>query len=272
MGGTLYLVSTPIGNLKDITFRAVDVLRSVSFILAEDTRRSSKLLNAYSVSTPLRSNFAGNEERRTAETIAALKEGEDVALITDAGTPSISDPGFLLVRQCRREGIAVIPVPGASSLSAAISVSGFPDHPLLFLGFAEKKSSERKKSFVRMKDLPFTLVFFESPMRIRRFLSEVYESFPERDLFLAREMTKKFESYELNPVPEEVPEKGEFVVLLSPPKEREGEPDIESVKKDFARMVADGQLPKDAVKILARSCKIPKRVLYNMLLVKGERE
>ncbi len=270
MNGKLYVVATPIGNLKDITHRAIEVLGTVSLILAEDTRVSSKLLNAYSISTPLRSNFAGNEARRSAEAVSELLSGKDVALISDAGTPSISDPGYLLVKACRDSGIDIIPVPGASSLSTAVSVSGFPDHPLLFMGFAGKKESERKKSYEEIKPLPYTVVFFESPVRIRRFVSELYGNLPERDLFVAREMTKKFESYLINPHVEDIPEKGEFVVILSPPRIEKKELDIEEVKAEFARLVESGTHPKDAVKTLAKSCKIAKRVLYNILLVKDE--
>ena len=270
MNGKLYVVATPIGNLKDITHRAVEVLGSVAVILAEDTRVSSKLLNAYSISTPLRSNFAGNEARRTTEAVSELLSGKDVALISDAGTPSISDPGYLLVKACRENGIDVIPVPGASSLSAAVSVSGFPDHPLLFMGFAGRKESERKKCYDEINKLPCTIAFFESPLRVRRFISELYGNLPERDIFVAREMTKKFESYLMNPVADDVPEKGEFVVILSSPRREKKELDIDGIKAEFAKLVERGSVPKDAVKTLAKSCKIPKRVLYNILLVKDE--
>lgn len=272
MPGKLYVVSTPIGNLKDMTLRAIEILKTVSLVLAEDTRVSSKLLNAYSIPTPLRSNFAGNEARRTTEAVSELLSGKDVALISDAGTPSISDPGCLLVKACRDNGIEVVPIPGASSLSTAVSVSGFPDHPLLFMGFAGKKESERKKSYEEIKPLPCTVVFFESPVRVRRFISELYGNFPERDLFVAREMTKKFESYLMNPAAEEIPEKGEFVVILSPPRSQKKELNIDEIKAEFARLVGGGSIPKDAVKALAKSCKIPKRVLYNILLVKDEVE
>jgi 16S rRNA (cytidine1402-2'-O)-methyltransferase len=268
MSGRLYIVATPIGNLGDITFRAVETLKAVSLILAEDTRVSRKLLIAYSISTPLLSNFTGNEGRRTEEVIAKLKDGEDIALITDAGTPSISDPGFLLVKACRDHGLEVIPVPGASSLSTAVSVSGLQDHPLLFFGFAPKKESERRNYYAEIKNLSYTIAFFESPQRIKRFLTELYETFPERNIFIGREMTKKFESYLVNPSVDEVPEKGEFVVMLSPPKEGIKILDPEQIKAEFDKLVEEGSLPKNAVKILAKSCKMPKRLLYNMLLVK----
>jgi 16S rRNA (cytidine1402-2'-O)-methyltransferase len=272
MNGKLFVVSTPIGNLGDITFRAVETLKAAALILAEDTRVSRKLLSAYSISTPLISHFAGNEAKRIGEVLERLKNGDDIALITDAGTPSISDPGFLIVKACRANGIDVIPVPGPSSLSTAISVSGFQDHPLLFLGFAGKKASERNKTYEEIKSLPFTIVFFESPMRIKRFLSELYENFPERDVFVGREMTKKFESYLTNPRIDEVPEKGEFVVMLSIPKKEAMEFDPASAREEFAKLVKQGVLPKEAVKILAKSCQMPKRMLYNILLVKGEME
>lgn len=269
MTGTLYLVSTPIGNLKDMTLRAIEILKSVSLILVEDTRVSRKLLSAYEIYTPLLSNFAGNESRRIGEVVERLRRGEDIALITDAGTPSISDPGFVLVRACRENQIDVYPIPGASSLTSAISVSGFPDHPLLFLGFAPKKEGEKTKVFNMIKDLDFTIAFFESPLRIRRFLAALYEHFPERDVFLAREMTKKFESYLLNPDIGGVPEKGEFAVLLSPPKAEPKKYDEDSLRKEFETLVGHGTPPTMAVKEIAKRFNISKRLLYNDLIVKG---
>lgn len=269
MRGKLFVVATPIGNLQDITLRALEVLKSVSAIASEDTRVSSKLLNHFGIRKRLISNFKENEAKRVAEITEILEKGEDVALISDAGTPLISDPGRILVHSLRENGYEVIPIPGASSLTAALSVCGFEDHPFVFFGFVPKKEGEKKEIIEELKTVIYTAVFFESPYRIRKTLQMFYENFPERDLFVAREMTKKFESYLVNPEPQSVLEKGEFVIILSPSKIEAAEIVEKSVEEKYRQLVEKGMSHNQAVKELSKQLKISKRLLYNTLLAKG---
>lgn len=196
--GILYLVSTPIGNLEDITIRAKDVLGKVDLILAEDTRKTSQMLRMLNVSfKKLISYYEENEFKRIPEVITYLKEGKDVCLVSNAGTPIISDPGYKLVKQAISEGIKISPIPGASALLSALVISGFPVNHFLFLGFLPKKESKKRKLFEKIikadsKFLP-TVVFYESPIRLLKTLELVAVVFGDLKLTVCREMTKKFE-------------------------------------------------------------------------------
>lgn len=219
---TLYLVATPIGNLEDITLRALRVLRECDVVAAEDTRRTGQLLKHFGISKPLLSYFQFNEAKRSEEIIARLRRGEKVALVTDAGSPGISDPGERVVKAAVAAGLRVESVPGPCALVAALTASGLPTDEFHFIGFLPHKSGQRRNKLASLKDFEGTLVLYESPYRIAKLLCELSEVFPEREVVLARELTKKFEEFlrgtpaELIAVTAKRSLKGEFVVLVSP--------------------------------------------------------
>ena len=218
--GTLYLVATPIGNMEDMTFRAVRVLKECDVVAAEDTRRTGQLLKHFSLSKPMLSYFQFNEAKRSEEILERLQRGEKVALVTDAGSPGISDPGERVVRAVREAGLRVESVPGPCALVAALTASGLPTDEFHFIGFLPHKSGQRRKQLEALKQFAGTLVLYESPYRIEKLLVELAEVFPERQIVLARELTKKFEEF-LHGTPAELLEvtkrrslKGEFVVMV----------------------------------------------------------
>ncbi|MCI0535373.1 MAG: 16S rRNA (cytidine(1402)-2'-O)-methyltransferase [Verrucomicrobiales bacterium] len=218
--GTLYLVATPIGNLEDITFRALRTLKESDLVAAEDTRHTSQLLRHFGIAKPLVSYFKFNEARRSEEIIGRLQRGEKVALVTDAGSPGISDPGERVVRAALAAGCRVEAVPGPCALIAALTASGLPTDEFHFVGFLPHKSGQRRKRLQALRNVPGTLVLYESPYRIERLLEELNEIFPTQQVVLARELTKRFEEF-LRGTPRELREltqgrslKGEFVVLI----------------------------------------------------------
>ncbi len=222
---TLYLVATPIGNLEDITLRALRVLKECDVIAAEDTRHTGRLLHHFGISKPMLSYFQFNEARRSEELLERLARGEKVALVTDAGSPGISDPGERVVRAARVAGFRVEAVPGACALVAALTASGLPTDEFHFIGFLPHKSGGRRKRLESALQLPGTLVLYESPFRIEKLLGELREVAPAREVILARELTKKFEEF-LRGKPEALWQilqqrnlRGEFVVLIAPPGE-----------------------------------------------------
>jgi 16S rRNA (cytidine1402-2'-O)-methyltransferase len=220
--GTLYLVATPIGNLEDITLRALRVLRECDVVAAEDTRHSGQLLKHFGISKPLLSYFQFNEAKRSEEIIERLRRGEKVALVTDAGSPGISDPGERVVKAAIAAGFRVESVPGPSALVAALTASGLPTDEFHFIGFLPHKSGQRRNKLESLKSFDVTLVLYESPYRIEKLLVELSEVFPERQVVLARELTKKFEEFlrgkpvELLALAKKRSLKGEFVVLVEP--------------------------------------------------------
>ncbi|SDU30743.1 16S rRNA (cytidine(1402)-2'-O)-methyltransferase [Desulfobacula phenolica] len=193
--GTLYIVATPVGNLEDITFRAVKVLKQVDLIAAEDTRHSKKLLSHYGIETKLVSCHEHNETKKAPHLIAHLKSGLDIALISDAGTPSISDPGYKLVTAVAKEEIKVIPIPGCSAAIAGLSVSGLPTDSFFFLGFLPKKKLKQKHAIEAIKNEHPTLIFYESPKRIQNLVANLQTILGDRKACLAREITKLHEEY-----------------------------------------------------------------------------
>jgi 16S rRNA (cytidine1402-2'-O)-methyltransferase len=219
--GTLYLVATPIGNLEDITFRALRTLKECDAVAAEDTRRTGQLLKHFGLSKPLLSCFQFNEARRSGEIIERLRRGEKVALVSDAGSPGVSDPGERLVKAAIAAGLRVESVPGPSALVAALTAGGLPTGEFHFIGFLPHKSGQRRRELERIRSVGGTLVLYESPYRIEKLLLELHELFAGRPVVLARELTKKFEEY-LRGTPDELLEilkkrslKGEFVVLVA---------------------------------------------------------
>lgn len=218
---TLYLVATPIGNLEDITLRALRVLKECDVVAAEDTRRTGQLLQHFEIRKPLLSYFQFNEAKRSEEIIERLKQGQKVALVTDAGTPGISDPGERVVAAAVKAGLRVESVPGPCAMVAALTASGLPTDEFHFIGFLPHKSGQRKKALERLRDTAGTSVLYESPYRIGKLLQELIEVMPERQVVLARELTKKFEEYlrgtpaELLAITEKRSLKGEFVVMIA---------------------------------------------------------
>ena len=193
--GTLYIVATPVGNLEDITFRAVKRLKQVDLIAAEDTRHSRKLLSHYGIDTKLVSCHEHNEINRTPQFIAQLKKGLDIALISDAGTPSISDPGYKLVAAVAKENLSIIPIPGCSAAIAGLSVSGLSTDSFLFLGFLPKKQQKQTKALEAIINQSATLIIYESPRRIKRLIENILKILGDRNACLAREITKLHEEY-----------------------------------------------------------------------------
>ena len=218
--GRLYLVATPIGNLEDITLRALRTLRECDLVAAEDTRHSGQLLKHFGISKPMLSYFQFNEARRSEEILERLSRGEKIALVTDAGSPGISDPGERVVRAALAAGLRVEAVPGPCALVAALTASGLPAESFHFAGFLPHKSAQRRRRLEALRQVPGTLVLYESPFRIEKLLTELQDICPERPVVLARELTKKFEEF-LRGIPAELLEiarkrslKGEFVVMM----------------------------------------------------------
>jgi 16S rRNA (cytidine1402-2'-O)-methyltransferase len=217
----LYIVSTPIGNLKDITFRAVETLKNVALIAAEDTRHTKILLDHYGITTSTTSYFEHNEDKKTAQLIAMLKDGKDIALVTDAGTPGISDPGYPLINAAIANDIPVTVIPGPTALIAALNLSGLPAHNFVFEGFAPVKSGARRKKLEGLKSLGRTVIFYESPHRITKLLKDIEETLDNPPVVCAREITKKFEevkkgtAHELFDYFSAHEPRGEFVVLIN---------------------------------------------------------
>lgn len=222
MTGTLYIIATPIGNLEDITYRAVRILGEVDLIAAEDTRHSLKLLNHFNISKPMTSYFDHNQQFKGERILNSLRQGRSVALISDAGTPCVSDPGFQLVRAAAQEGIAVIPVPGACAAVAAISGSGLPSDIFTFAGFPPARQGKRRTFLADLTGLPGTLVLYEAPHRLEETLRDIGEVLGERSIVVARELTKIHEEFIRGAITDVMaaitPDKarGEVVILIAP--------------------------------------------------------
>ena len=224
MTGTLFIVATPIGNLDDITFRAVQVLKSVDIVLAEDTRHSKKLLLHLDISKPIRAFHEHNEREKTKAIISEIHSGKSIALISDAGTPLISDPGYFLVAQAKKEGLKVVPIPGPSALITALSASGLASDSFTFLGFLPSKQTARVKLLKSLVGRTETSIFYESPKRILATLTDMHSIYGDsREVCLAKELTKVFETIQTDSIPNLIDyltidqnhQKGEFVILIS---------------------------------------------------------
>jgi 16S rRNA (cytidine1402-2'-O)-methyltransferase len=219
--GTLYIVSTPIGNREDITLRALRILKEVELIAAEDTRHTGLLLRHFGIQTPLTSYFEGNELRKKEFILSKLMQGVRVALVSDAGTPGISDPGFRLIQAAAENRIAIVPVPGASAVIAALSVSGLPTDAFLFRGFLPHKSKKRRNWLKQLEGVRETLIFYESPHRLSETLNDIFETLGDREMVLTRELTKAYEEINRGRVSEirnQIGErrlKGEITLVIS---------------------------------------------------------
>lgn len=252
--GALYIIATPIGNLEDITLRALRVLREVDLIAAEDTRHSRKLLSHFGISKPLTSYFDHNKNIKGALILEKLQEGMSVALISDAGTPCISDPGYQLIRDAWSSGVNVVPIPGPCAAVAALSASGLPVDSFVFEGFLPNRSGKRRDKLLRLKDEGRVLIFYEAPVRILATLLDVMEILGDRDAVLAREVTKIHEEFLRGKVSEILDTmearmiKGEIVLMIapSPPDEKEHGDMVETLLSRY--ILEEGMSVKDAVK------------------------
>lgn len=215
--GTLFLVATPIGNLGDISTRAIDTLRQVDLIACEDTRQSLKLLSHFGIQKPLTSYHDFNEREKAAELAERIENGENIALISDAGTPAISDPGFRLVRLCRERGIPVVSIPGANAAITALAASGLPSDQFLFVGFLPPRKTARREHLETLRTFRGTLIFYEGPHRIQATLEDIQDVFGDREVCIGRELTKLHEDYlfgKVSEVRQRVKELGEFVIVV----------------------------------------------------------
>jgi 16S rRNA (cytidine1402-2'-O)-methyltransferase len=268
--GTLYLVATPIGNLEDLSLRALRILREVPRIACEDTRHTRRLLLHYKISTPTISFHRFNEHQRVRELLERLLSGEDLALVTDAGTPSISDPGFTLARAASQSGIPVIPVPGPSAVLCALVASGLPAERFLFLGFLPHRLAHRRRLLASLRDDPSTLVFFDSPRRVKRSLRLMEDLFGDRRAALCREMTKLHEEYRrgrLRELAESLPEnlKGEVTVIVEgAPTVLPSSPSLRSLRREVEEAVRQGSSRRDAVREVARRHRVSRSDLYRI--------
>ncbi len=247
VAGTLYVTATPIGNLKDITLRAIEILRSVDMIAAEDTRQTGILLKAHQIDTRLISYHEHNEKQRARQLIEKLQAGLAVALVSDAGTPTISDPGYRLVCAATAAGIDVVPLPGVSAATTALSVSGLPTDAFTFIGFPEKKAGKRIKQLTGLSGRRETLIFYESPRRLSVLLTDIHQCLGDRQVVVAREMTKKFEEFIRGPVSQVIAElearsgvKGECTLLVSGTS-AQAMPDVDAVRREISGMLSSGQ-------------------------------
>ena len=266
----LYLVSTPIGNMEDITFRALNVLKKSDIILCEDTRRSGKLLSYFNIKNQLIPYHKFNEEKISDKIIDAIKKNKIVSLISDAGTPTISDPGMILVKKCIRENLFVFPVPGPSAVTSAVSASGFSDK-YLFYGFLTKKEKELEKIFNGLSNIDYSLVFFIPTSKINFYINQFKKYFSDRKIVIAREMTKIHEEFIRNKVElmKNLPEntKGELTVVLSEKiKEKKIKKEIrESVKIEIKKMIKRYS-HKDVVQFISKKENLSKKIVYDFCL------
>ena len=267
----LYIVSTPIGNLEDITLRALNVLKNSDIILCEDTRRSFKLLNHYGIKNKLISNHKFNEKKMIKYTIDLIKKKNVISMISDAGTPVLSDPGLILIKECIKNNIRIFPIPGASAITTAMSVSGFEDK-YLFFGFLPKKEKELEKILKQIKEINFNIIFFIPALKINFYIKHFKKFLNDRKIFIAREMTKIHETFyrdnlksfagsKINP-------KGELTVILSKKNNKDFENIAENydhLKVEISKYLKRYSL-KDVVKLVSEKNNLSKKKVYDLCL------
>lgn len=274
--GVLHVVATPIGNPGDITYRAVEVLKTADLVAAEDTRNTSRLFSCYGITTPLISCHEHNEEERAQQLAEKLSSGASVALVSDAGTPSVSDPGYRVVLAALKAGIRVVPVPGPSAPVTALSVSGLPSDKFFFAGFLPRKKGRREKILNRLEGSEETLIFYESPRRLAALLDALYQHLGDRQAMIAREITKKHEEFIRGSLAELIREikqrssvKGEVTLLVSGKSADEGGEDriTEDLQSEIETALSQGNLsPSRLAADLARKYGVRKNTVYRILL------
>ena len=281
MSGILYLCATPIGNLQDMTFRVLDTLKEADLIAAEDTRNSIKLLNHFEIKTPMTSYHEFNKYEKAETLIEQLKSGKNIALITDAGTPAISDPGEVLVRRAKEEGIIVTSLPGAGAAITALTISGLPTRRFVFEGFLPSEKKERKAVLENLKNEERTIILYEAPHHLKGTLKELEKYLGDRQITLCRELTKKFEEAPCMTIPgarqfyEEHEPKGEYVLVISGvdpnlKKEEQIRAFEEMTLEEHMQMYLDEGLDrKEAMKKVAADRGVSKREIYKELLGEG---
>ena len=268
---TLYLVSTPIGNLEDMSYRSVKILEKVEVIFSEDTRVTLNLLNNFSIKKKLIALHEHNEDIVKEKVLGYLKEGKDVALVTDRGTPIISDPGFKTTQYIIENGYNVVALPGSTAFVPALITSGIAPHPFMFYGFLNSNDSKRKRELEELSDTKCTMIFYEAPHRIMKTLNLMLEAFGDRKISIAREITKKFESIyrgKISEVIKLVPEKGEFVLVVEGNTNNNIDESLNEI--DAVNLyIKAGLSVMDAIKKVAKERNVPKSEIYN-LYHKGE--
>ena len=271
----LYCVATPIGNMGDISFRAIKVLQSSDLILCEDTRVTKKILQKFEINKKIISNHKFNENKNLAKVIEILKKNKIVSLVSDAGTPTISDPGRILIKECEKNEIKVFPIPGASALSAAISISGFSDN-FYFCGFLPEKQNQIKKLFNNLSSLEGSIVFFISPNKLEKRIDDIKEFFLKRDIIICREISKYHEEYIRTPVKElsniNFSRKGEITVVISETKkEKFSYKELDESDKKKVKILIKKMSIKDIVKKVSENREISKKLIYKYCLeIKNE--
>jgi 16S rRNA (cytidine1402-2'-O)-methyltransferase len=270
MAGTLYVVATPLGNLEDITLRAVRVLKEVALIAAEDTRHSRKLLTHFGIDTPVTSYFDHVERERAPRLVERLRHGEDVALISDAGTPGIADPGYRLVRAAIDAGIRVVPIPGPSVVTAGLSVAGVPTDRFAFEGFVPARAHARRQFYAAVAREPRTVVCFESGRRLADSLADLAAAMPERLVVVGREVTKVYEDFVRGPAADlaaragELVARGEVTLFIAPPAAPAPAMTADAVRAEVARRRAAGLHLKEIARALAAESGWPAREIYRL--------
>ena len=268
----LYCVSTPIGNLGDITLRAIYILNKSDMILSEDTRVSSKLLSRFNIKTKLLSNHKFNEKKNIKNVLNLLKENKIISIISDAGTPTISDPGGILINECIKNKINIFPVPGSSAATAAVSVSGFSNN-FFFCGFLPDKKLQIDQLFKKISNLNYSIVFFISPKKIKKIRTQIQKYFNDRDILITREMTKLHEEYIRDKVKNlkniNISEKGEMTVVISENLNLQNRLQVieESVKKKIIKLLKKMSI-KDVTSKISNENNISKKIVYNFCLEK----
>ena len=272
----LYLIPTPIGNLEDITIRSLNILKKVKIIFSEDTRVAAILLNNYNIKAKLYSLHDHNEDKIKDKVLSFLKNGQDVAIITDRGTPIISDPGYKTVEYVSSNGYNVVSLPGATAFVPALTSSGINPQPFLFYGFLNSRESKRNKELEKLKDVEFTMIFYEAPHRIYDTLKSMYNIFGDRKISISREISKKFESVYRGNIKELLDNdnsfKGEFVIVVEGKKEEKGigeEVDVVMLVNEYAKK---GHSISESIKYVAKTCAIAKNTVYSKYYNNGERK
>ena len=270
MSGVLYIVATPIGNLGDITIRAVEILKSVDFVLAEDTRHSKKLFAHYEINSPLSAFHEHNENERVSSIISEINSGKSIALISDAGTPLISDPGYQLVSEAKNIGVRVVPIPGPSAAIAALSSSGIASSSFTFFGFLPSKQTPRLKFLKAKKSLHEAMIFYESPKRILQSLEDMLQVFgKDREVCLAKELTKSFETILNDKLPNLIDylesdsnyQKGEFIIIVAP-NDKIDLDEAQRHLKEILPILCDEMSASKAAKLAAKITGLDKKYCY----------